>query len=90
MSHIRRKFDESGHNDLPRAKTAINYIASLYFVKKIIHEYYPPMAEDTIVLIRNEKVKSILDKIEKWMQQGYPKVLPPGPIGKPIAYALKL
>jgi len=90
MSHIRRKFDESAQNDLARAKTAIDYIASMYAVEKVIRESDPPMAEDKIVMLRNEQVKPILDKMKEWMQQEYPKVLPRSPIGKAIAYALKL
>ncbi len=90
MCHIRRKFDESAQNDLARSKIAVDYIAAIYTVEKLIREAQRAMKEDEIVFLRYEKVKPILDEMKKWMQQKYTKVLPRSPIGKAIAYALKL
>ena len=90
MCHIRRKFDESSNNDLARAKIAIDYIASMYAVEKVIREAEPAMAEDKIVFLRNKVVRPILDKMKKWMVEEYPKVLPKSPIGQAMSYALKL
>lgn len=90
LAHCRRKFDESAGNDLPRAKIAIDYIASMYAVEKVIREAQPPMAEDSIVFLRNKEVMPIMDKMKQWMIEEYPKVLPKSPIGKALSYTLKL
>ncbi|WP_139125879.1 IS66 family transposase [Arcticibacter eurypsychrophilus] len=90
MSHIRRKFDESADNDLPRAKHAVEEIAAMYAIEKQIREASPTMAEDEIVQLRLKEVKPILERMKLWMIAEYPKVLPKSPIGKAMGYALKL
>ena len=90
MAHIRRYFDAAASNDLPRAKIAMDYIASMYAIEKKIRESQPAMDEDKIVLLRIDQVKPILDNMKEWMIQEYPKVLPKSPIGKALSYALKL
>ncbi|MGO1672221.1 MAG: IS66 family transposase [Sphingobacterium sp.] len=90
LAHLRRKFDESAGNDLARAKTAIDYIASMYAIEKVIRETQPAMAEDKIVFLRNKEVLPIMDKMKGWMEQEYPKILPKSPIGKALAYGLKI
>lgn len=90
MAHIRRKFDESADNDLPRAKHALDEIAAMYAIEKQIREASPAMTEEDIVLLRIKEVKPILDRMKAWMMAEYPKVLPKSPIGKAMAYALKL
>lgn len=90
LAHLRRKFDESAGNDLARAKIAIDYIASMYAIEQVIREAEPAMAEDKIVFLRNKEVQPIMDKMKQWMEQEYPKVLPKSPIGKALAYGLKI
>lgn len=90
MCHIRRKFDESADNDLPRAKHAVQEIAAMYAIEKQIREASPTMAEDAIVQLRLKEVKPILERMKLWMIAEYPKVLPKSPIGKAMTYALKL
>lgn len=90
MAHIRRNFDLAASNDLPRAKIALDFIASMYAVEKKIRESQPAMDEDKIVLLRIDQVKPILDNMKEWMIREYPSVLPKSPIGKALSYALKL
>lgn len=90
LAHLRRRLDECAGNDLVRAKTGIDYIACMYAVEKVIREAKPAMAEDKIVFLRNKEVRPIMDKMKQWMEQEYPKVLPKSPIGKALAYGLKI
>lgn len=45
LAHRRRRLDQCAGNDLVRAKTGIDYIASIYAVEKVIREAQPPRAE---------------------------------------------
>jgi transposase len=62
----------------------------MYAIEKQIREASPTMTEDNIVLLRLNEVRPILDRVKAWMMAEYPKVLPKSPIGKAMAYALKL
>lgn len=90
MAHIRRKFDEAVYYDKERATYAVQQINLLYDIERQIREASPKLVETDIVKIRLEKAAPIMRSLKKWMLAEYPKVLGSSPIGKAIAYALRL
>lgn len=90
MAHIRRKFDEAHDYDNERSAYAVKEIAKLYGIEKIIREASPQLSETQIVEKRMAEATPILYELKAWMLTEYPKVLPKSPIGKALAYALRL
>lgn len=90
MAHIRRKFDEAFDYDNERSTHAVKQIAKLYGIEKFIKEASPEFSETQIVEKRMAEATPILHQMKAWMLSEYPKVLPKSPIGKALAYALRL
>jgi len=90
LAHLRRKIDESAGNDLVRAKIGMDYIASIYAIDKVIRQAESVKSETDIVMLKHKEVLPIMDKMGKWMQEEYPKVLPKSPIGKALAYGISI
>jgi transposase len=89
MAHVRRKFDEAVAYDAPRAQYAVAEIAKLYAIEQHLRDK-PDLDEPAICQRRLLEAGPILETLKNWMQQAYGQVLPSSPIGKALAYALKL
>ena len=89
MAHVRRKFDEALAYDAPRAQYAVGEIAKLYAIEHQLRDQ-ADLAEVAICQRRLLEAGPILEALKNWMGQAYGQVLPSSPIGKAIAYALKL
>ncbi len=89
MAHVRRKFDEAVGYDAVRAKYVVGEIAKLYGIEKKIREN-PNLTELEICQLRLLEASPVLDKLKSYLLKEYGNVLPSSPIGKAIAYTLKL
>jgi transposase len=89
MAHVRRKFDEAVACDAPRAQYAVGEIAKLYAIEQHLRDN-PDLEEPAICQRRLLEAGPILEALKNWMEQAYGQVLPSSPIGKALAYALKL
>lgn len=89
MAHVRRKFDEAVGYDAHRAQYAVGEIAKLYAIEQHIRDH-PDLEEVAICQLRLLEASPILEELKSWMETEYGKVLPNSPIGKAMAYALKL
>lgn len=89
MAHVRRKFDEAVGDDAVRAKYAVEQIGKLYAIEGQIRDN-PALEEPDICQKRVLEAGPILAELKSWLEGEVGKVLPDSPIGKAIAYALKL
>jgi len=88
MAHARRKFEKALDNDPERAEKVLTLIQELYKVERQARE--AGLSFDEIKTLRQEKSAEILDKLEKYLIQEHPKVLPQSAIGKAFNYTLHL
>lgn len=88
MAHARRKFEHARENDPERAEKVLIIIRDLYQVEREAQE--AQLSYDEIKLYRQEKSVSLLEKLEKYLIEEKPLVLPKSAIGKAISYTLKL
>jgi transposase len=88
MAHARRKFEQALDNDPKRAKEVLTIIQDLYKVEREVRE--AQLSYDEIKLYRQEKSAPLLDKLEKYLIEEKPLVLPKSTIGRAINYTLKL
>lgn len=86
MAHARRKFVEALENDKARSEYALGLFGQLYAIEQTIKD--KTLTGDAVLQLRQEKAVPILEALQKWMTQEYPKVLPRSPIGAAIAYCL--
>lgn len=88
MAHARRKFEQALENDPERAEKVLIIIRDLYQVEREAQE--AQLSYDEIKLYRQEKSVPLLEKLEKYLIEEKPLVLPKSAIGKAINYTLKL
>lgn len=88
MAHSRRKFENSKDNDPRRAEYVLDRMRELYMVEREARE--SNMSYDQRKELRIEKSLPVLQKLEKWMKEQLPEVLPKSSIGQAISYTLKL
>ena len=88
MAHARRYFEKALDNDKARASYVLEQIQRLYAIERKIKQR--AIKPQTIKRYRTRCAKPILDTLQLWMQQQYPKVLPKSAIGKAIVYSLRL
>jgi hypothetical protein len=88
MAHARRKFEKALDNDPKRAEKVLTLIQELYKVERQARE--AGSSFDEVKTLRQEKSAEILDKLEKYLLQEHPKVLPQSAIGKAFNYTLHL
>lgn len=86
MAHARRKFVEALENDKDRSAYALNLFQQLYAIERTIKD--EALTGDAVLQLRKQQAVPILQTLQKWMIQEYPKVLPKSPIGAAIAYSL--
>jgi transposase len=91
MAHVRRKFFDALNNDRQKAETMIGAIRWLYGVEDLAREwkdegeYYAKRKA-----LRQEFSKPMMEIMKDWLDQKYNSTTPSSPIGKAIAYALKV
>lgn len=87
-AHARRKFIEITKiiKTPGIAHKAVSYIAKLYKLERDIKN--KNLSAEKIYQYRQEHAKPVLDKLKKYLESKYDKVLPKSPIGKAIYYSL--
>jgi len=86
MAHARRKFAEALDNDKARSEYALSLFQQLYATERTIKD--EALTGDAVLQLRSRQAVPILETLQKWMTDQYPKVLPKSPIGAAIAYCL--
>lgn len=87
-AHVRRKYIESTEENKELSGYALKHIQALYALEKTIRENnYPP---DKIKQERAQIALPIINKLQTWIEETYPKVLPKSNIGKAMAYNYSL
>jgi transposase len=87
MAHARRYFEQALINDAHRAEYALLKIQDLYKTERKAREQQ--YCSDKRLELRIEKAIPLLNELEEWMIEEYPKVLPKSAIGRAISYSLK-
>lgn len=87
MAHARRYFFKAKANDLKRAEYALGKMQELYALEQEARS--KQYAHQQRYELRQQKALAILDELEAWMKEEYPKVTPTSPIGKAIHYSLR-
>lgn len=88
MAHARRRFEKALDNDPKRAEKVLTLIQKLYKVEREARE--AGLSFDDIKSLRQEKSVEVLGKLEKYLIEEHPKVLPQSAIGKAFNYTLHL
>lgn len=83
-AHVRRKFVEASQNDPPRASHALEEIAKLYQVEKIIKE--EQLEAEAVVRLRRESSYPIIKRLEQWCKKEYALTVDKSPIAKAMFY----
>ena len=86
MAHARRKFAEALENDKARSEYALSLFQQLYSIERRIKD--GALTGNAVLQLRQQEAVPILEALQKWMTDEYPKVLPRSPIGAAIAYCL--
>jgi transposase len=85
-AHARRKFHEARTSDPQRSHAAIAWIGQLYGVERQARDEGWDDAKR--MAARTERSRPLLESFSAWLEGEAKKVLPKGPIGEAIAYAL--
>ena len=88
MAHIRRYFENALEENKSLAEHALTEIQQLYIIERKADE--KELSPEETAALRQKLATPILDALEKWMEQTYPKVLPKSRLGKAIAYAYSI
>ena len=88
MAHARRKFEHALENNSALATEALKMFQALYDIERQIREENSEPA--TILAIRQEKSKPVLDQMEVWLKEKIIVVPPKSAIGMAMAYTLNL
>lgn len=83
-AHTRRYFVDAESSDPISSKYVLDQIGLLYDVEAAVKKLFSEARR----MMRQEKSKPILAELELWLRARHTDVLPRGPIGKAISYAL--
>lgn len=86
MAHARRKFKEAENNDRERSTYALSAFQEIYNIERQSKD----LSDDERKTIRQESILPKLDELHLWMTEQYKCTTPKSPIGKALAYSLKL
>jgi transposase len=86
MAHARRKYNEALQSDRTRAEYALTLFGKLYAIERKLKE--EALTGEAVLQLRRLDAIPVLQTLQSWMREEYPKVLPKSPIGKAIAYCL--
>jgi len=85
-AHVRRKFDEARKSEPTLADEALEWIAKLYAIDRAAKER--GLSLDELGALRREHAPAILSGFKAWLDVRQTQVLPEGPMGGAIRYAL--
>ncbi len=85
LVHARRKFHDALDSDKNRAKIALELFRKMYLEERTIKEEMLNDYDKRKVL-RDQKVKPLLEHIKTWIEAEQFNVLPQSPIGKAMTY----
>jgi transposase len=88
MAHIRRYYEKALDNDKTRADYVLKKIQRLYAIEREIKE--ESLSVEEIKEYRLKYSKSIIDDIEKYIEEQRNYVLPKSSIGKAFLYTMKV
>lgn len=88
LAHIRRHYEVAKEENKALAEYVLAKIQKLYRIEQVADA--EEISPETRMSRRLEQVLPILDELEKWMEETYPKVLPKSRMGQAIAYAYTL
>ncbi len=88
MAHARRKFEHAQENNPTLAAQALKMFQALYDIEQDIRE--KELGPDVTQILRQEKSKPTLDRMEAWLKEQIIVVPPKSAIGVAIAYTLNL
>lgn len=83
-AHCRRYFFEAKESDSIRSAQMLGMIQQLYAVEKAAESLTPGQRQK----LRLARARPILDRIKLWLDEHKAQVLPRGPMGQAITYAL--
>lgn len=84
MAHVRRKF-ENALATTPESSVALDYISLLYTLEENLR--FEGANPEQIREERQRKAYPILQQMEQWMLNTFPRYTPQSPLGKAISYA---
>ena len=87
-SHVRRKFVEAEITEPKLAKEAVERIGAIYGVEREAKKR--ELNDDARRELRQARSVVLVDELFAWMAKTEAEVLPKGPMGRALAYALKL
>ena len=86
LAHARRKFEHAKDSEPTRSGQALLLIQQLYAVERQAREQN--LNHGQRYQLRQEKSVPVMDALEQWMVDEYPKVLPKSAIGKAFYYLI--
>ncbi len=86
--HVRRKFVEAEDSAPMHSKAAVDRIRQLFQVERIAKDQ--ELSDEERHRLRSERSQVIVDELFAWMAVAQTEVLPKSPMGKALAYALRL
>jgi transposase len=87
-AHARRKFVEAEKTEPDLATEAVDRIRALYAIEREAKKR--ELDDDARRALRQERSAVLVDDLFAWMAKTEQAVLPKGPMGRALAYALKL
>jgi transposase len=87
-AHARRKFDEAELTEPKLAQEAIARIGAIYAVERVAKDL--ALGDEARRELRQQKSVVLVDELFAWMAKAEAEVLPKGPMGRALRYALKL
>jgi len=87
-AHARRKFDEAQKTEPKLAAEAIDRIGAIYGVEREAKKR--ELDDDARRALRQERSVVLVDELFAWMAKTEAEVLPKGPMGRALAYTLRL
>lgn len=88
MAHARRKFEHAQENNPTLAAQALRMFQDLYDIEQDIRE--KELGPDATRILRQEKSKPALDRMEAWLREQIILVPPKSAIGMAMAYTINL
>jgi transposase len=83
-AHARRKFHEARTSDPERSHQALARIGLLYEVERAAKDFDAAAR----LVLRRQRSGPILEELRVWMEEQLGRVMPKGPMGQAIGYAL--
>ena len=87
-AHARRKFDRAQDSEPERAKEALDRIGALYAIEKQAKK--AELDDEARLELRQKHSRVLVDELFAWMAKTEAELLPKGPMGMALRYALKL